>query len=789
MSTTTTRRIDIPFAPIPHETTEERCCPQVLVDTLLEHEGIVGARFDTGQKTLTLEYDPALIDAAQATRIATDAGAELQADLEECCIHVDNASCRDCASNYLERRLAALPGVPGVSVNTAAGVLSITYDPARISRQQIEQAVVELGYQVKKEGEEEETPGLLRREVVEPILVLVTLLALIGGVAIRSLGAPDWLITGLAVLAYAAGGYYGLLEGLRDLRNFQINVDLLMVLAAGGAALIGSWPEGATLLFLFSLSNLLQNYAMDRSRKAIQKLLDLRPETALVRRDGQEVEVPVEDLLVNEIVIVRPGERIAVDGEVVEGESSVDQASITGESIPVEKRPGDIVFAGTVNQHGVLEIRMTKPASESTLSKIIQMVEEAQARRAPTQRFIDTFEQYYAVGVIAAVALFIAIPVLLLGQPFKPTFYRAMVLLVVASPCALVISTPASILSAIANAARQGILFKGGAYLENLATIKVIAFDKTGTLTYGRPTVTDVVAMNGYSEDELLALTAAVEARSEHPIAQAIVAAAEERGLELVPVNEFQAHPGMGISAEVNGMHVVIGSPRLMKENGFQPRPEVIEELNRLEGEGKTVLLVHNEHCMGAIAVADRVRPEARETVQTLRKAGIEHIVMLTGDNERVARAIASEVGLDEYYAALMPDDKVKVVRQLEEKHGLVAMVGDGVNDAPALATASIGIAMGAAGTDVALETADVVLMADDLTRLPYAIRLSKRARRIVWQNIAFSIGVIVLLISGTLGLFGNTLPLPLGVVGHEGSTVIVVFNGLRLLAFGAGKG
>jgi Cd2+/Zn2+-exporting ATPase len=496
--------------------------------------------------------------------------------------------------------------------------------------------------------------------------------------------------------------------------------------------------------------------------------------------------VAIDDLVIDDVVIVKPGERIGVDGVVVTGQSAVDQSSITGESVPVDKEVGDKVFAGTVNQHGSLDVRVTKLAADSMLSKIITMVEEAQARRAPTQRFIDTFEQYYAIAIIAAVSLFIAIQTLLLGESFPDVFYRGMVLLVVASPCALVISTPASILSAIADAARKGILFKGGAYLENLATIKGIAFDKTGTLTYGRPMVTDVVPVNDYTADQLLALTASVEERSEHPIAQAVVAAAEERGLEVIEASDFQAYPGMGISASVDGTHLLVGSRRMMEQEGLTVQASLTEEINRLEREGKTVLLVHNEECVGAIAVADRVRPESREAVAALRKAGVEQVIMLTGDNETVAGAIAAEAGLDNYHAGLMPQDKVDLLRRLEAEYGPVAMVGDGVNDAPALATASIGIAMGAAGTDVALETADVVLMTDDLSKISYAIALSKRARRIVWQNIAFSLSVIVILIMGAFGLFGQALPLPLGVVGHEGSTVLVVFNGLRLLAFGA---
>lgn len=619
---------------------------------------------------------------------------------------------------------------------------------------------------------------------LEPVLVATTLISLLLGVTLRGFGVPEWVITALAVISYVAGGSLGLIEGISSLREGQINVDLLMILAAVGAAIIGSWPEGATLLFLFSFSNLLQTYAMDRSRKAIRSLLDLRPNTAIVRRDGSEVEVPIEDLQIGEVIVVRPGESIAIDGIVSDGESSVDQASITGESIPALKRIGDTVFAGTINQNGSLEIQVSRRSEDTTLARIIQMVEEAQTRRAPTQRFIDTFEQYYAITVIVAVALFIALPVVIFRQPFTPTFYRAMVLLVVASPCALVISTPASILSAIANAARRGILFKGGVHLENAATIRVIAFDKTGTLTFGRPVVTDILPTNDQPADSLLALTASVESRSEHPLAQAVIKSAAERGLQLSAPSEFQAKPGLGVRAVIGEQPVLVGSSRYIEEQG-QPIPDQLAtQIAALEAQGKTTLVIHDGGWAGVIAVADEIRPEARHIVASLRSAGVARIVMLTGDNERVAKAIAKEVGVDQFHAALLPQDKVAVVKQLEADYGSVAMVGDGVNDAPALAVASVGIAMGAAGTDVALETADVVLMSDDLNNLPYLIGLSKQARRVVWQNIAFALGVIVMLILGAFGIFGETLPLPLGVVGHEGSTVIVVFNGLRLLAF-----
>ncbi len=763
-----------------------RNCADLLVEALLHHRAIRGIYLDTDASTLRLDYDPERIGVKQVERIGRSLSADLQAGYESCRVMIDTG-CVDCEA--LARRLESVPGAGPALVRMADGRLNITYLPVP-GVNGLQQVTITLtAPEPQHTMQEEEQPSgwraLLKQDVLERVFLVITLLALVGGVFAGRLGGPGWAVTALAVIAYLTGGTYGVISAARDLAERRINVDLLMILAALGAALIGSWPEGATLLFLFSLSNVLQNYALDRSRNAIRKLMDLRPATALVVRGDQQIEVPVEDVRRGEIVIIKPGDSIPLDGRVSRGRSTVNQASITGESIPVEKEPGDRVFAGTVNQHGSLEVEITERAADSTLAKIIDLVEEAQSRRARTQRFLDTFEQYYAIAVLTSVALFIGISALIGRLPFEDIFYRGMVLLVVASPCALVISTPASILSAIASAARHGVLFKGGVHLENAAAIKVVAFDKTGTLTKGSPRVTDVLPTDGYDEDVLLRLAAIAEMRSEHPLAEAVVRAARDRGLALSDPDEFKAYPGQGIRARVDGVEFLIGNEKLLASEGIVVTPEMRETVDRLEGEGKTVLLVHNHTYMGAIAVADEIRPGARTVVEELKRAGVEKVIMLTGDNERVAGAIARQTGVDEYHASLMPDGKVEAIKELERRYGPVAMVGDGVNDAPALATASLGVAMGGAGTDVALETADVVLMSDNIERLPYVIRLSKRARRIVWQNIAFSLAVIAMLILST---FLVDLPLPLGVVGHEGSTVLVVFNGLRLLAFGAGR-
>jgi len=610
--------------------------------------------------------------------------------------------------------------------------------------------------------------------------VILTALNIAASLLSERLGAPEHLTLLFNLLSYFFGGTFGVIEGVKSLLSREINVDLLMVLAAAGAAVVDQWHEGAILLFLFSLSNVLQDYAMDRSRNAIRALLKLRPDKATVRRGASDAIVPVETLQIGDVVLIKPGERLPIDGEVISGSSTVDQSAITGESMPVTKQVGDEVFAGTVNQNGSLEVRVTRLASESTLARIIKMVESAQESRAKTQSFMDAFEQRYALFVISAVALYIVLPPLLLGIDFNENFYRAMVLITVASPCALVISTPAAILSAIANAARHGILFKGGAYLEQMATIKAVALDKTGTLTTGKLSLTDVLP-NGIARAELLRIVAAAELNSEHPIALAVLAAAKAEGVPIQAPQTFEAIPGQGVRAVLDSARVLVGTERLMGAEGLSVPPEIITQRDRLEAEGKSTLLVHHSErgWLGVIGVADTLRPNAAEFVSALRAEGVQKVIVLTGDNQRVAQAIAARVGADEVRAELLPADKVTAIKALMQTYGKVAMVGDGVNDAPALASASIGIAMGAAGTDVALETADLVLMADDLSRVAYAIRLSRRARRVIFQNIAFSLSVIVILVIGALGL---NLALPLGVIGHEGSTIIVVLNGLRLL-------
>jgi len=608
---------------------------------------------------------------------------------------------------------------------------------------------------------------------------LVSLVSAWGGKTTGVL--PNDVVVALAIVAYLAGGGFATARALSELRHGYLSVDLLMITAALGASTVGAWAEGGVLLFLFSLSNTLERFALHRTRRAIESLLDLSPPEAVVLRDGRELTISTTDVLVGDIVIVRPGERIPADGVVASGTSSVDQSPMTGESIPVEKNIGDPVYAGTLNQHGALEVSVTKPAHDSTLQRIIQLVEEAQSEKAQSQQFTDWFGRRYTFGVFAAAALAILIPWEILGQPWSVSFYRAMTLLVVASPCAVVISIPAAILSAIARAAHGGMLFKGGAHLERAGKIDAVAFDKTGTLTIGRPILTGIWTAPGVERSQVLQVAASAEARSEHPLARAVVDGASTEGVPLVACTSLEAVVGKGIRAELESGTALIGRKALLDEEGIAISPELVSVAEEMARKGQTTVYVASDRqVLGVLAAADTLRPTAREAINRLRRLGINDVVMLTGDNRTVARAIAEQLGIA-FQAELLPLDKLRSVEELGQKGRRVAMVGDGINDAPSLASATLGISLGGNSTDVALETADLVLMGDDLRRLPEAIGLSRATNRIIRQNIIFAFSVMALLVVATFFL---SLRLPLAVLGHEGSTVLVILNGLRLLAF-----
>ncbi len=614
---------------------------------------------------------------------------------------------------------------------------------------------------------------------LELVLSLAAGLSLLIGWLLGFTAVPDIVSLGLFIGAYAAGGLFALRDAWRSVRRGRFEIDTLMIVAAAGAAALGAWAEGALLLFLFSLGHALEHLAMDRARRAIEALASLAPKTALVRRDdGVEAEVPVDELRRGDLVIVKPGQRIPADGEVLNGVSSVDQAPITGESMPVDKQQGDTVFAGTVNGQAKLEIRVARLARESTLSRMVRMVSEAGAQRSPTERFTERFERLFVPLVLIGAVLLIIVPPLL-GFPFDDSFYRAMAVLVAASPCALAIATPAAVLSGVARAARSGVLIKGGAHLENLGALRAMAFDKTGTVTSGEPVVTDVVPFE-VDDARLLRTAAAVESRSGHPLAKAVVATAQARGLTWADVGELTSIVGMGVCAELEGEIVTIGNLKLFPDPTIPS--DVRAAVARLEEEGKTTMLVKaGERFLGVLALADTPRDDVGVMLAALRRLGIRRTIMLTGDNERVGQAIGNAVGLDEVRSGLLPEEKVAAIDRLLQLHGQVAMVGDGVNDAPALARATVGIAMGGAGTDVALETADVALMADDLSKLPFAVDLSNAARRIIRQNLWVSLGVVTVLIPATLSGLAGIGP---AVVVHEGSTLVVVLNALRLLRY-----
>lgn len=580
------------------------------------------------------------------------------------------------------------------------------------------------------------------------------------------------------VLAFGIGGYAKAKAGIEaTLSKKELNVEMLMIIAAVGSAIIGYWAEGAVLIFIFSLSGALETYTMNKSHKEISALLQLQPDEALRINNGSEEKVPVEKLQIGDTILVKPGERIAVDGVIVRGETHIDESAITGESVPNRKTIGEEVFAGTVNIRGSIEVEITKSNEQTLFQKIIRLVQSAQSEKSPSQLFIDKFEGTYVKVVLLAVAFMMFLPHYALGWSWNETFYRAMILLVVASPCALVASITPAALSAISNGARHGILFKGSICLEQLATLKAIAFDKTGTLTKGKPVVTDVYLKAGTSEKELLMITASIENHSTHPLAASIINYAKEHyTFTMLKPEKVEDRAGFGLTGVLDGKSYKIGKADFIGENAGNFLHSTATELSK---EGKTIVYIADESAvLGMIALKDVIREETLAAIGELKRMGI-NTIMLTGDNEQTARVIAKESGISEFYASCLPETKVETVKVLiEEKYKTVAMVGDGINDAPALATASVGIAMGE-GTDVALETADVVLMKSDLSRLAQAIRLSKRMNVIVKQNVIFSLSVIILLICSN---FFQILGLPMGVIGHEGSTILVILNGLRLL-------
>ena len=679
----------------------------------------------------------------------------------------------------LEKRLKKLAGLEALDADVLSQRLKIKYDAAKLNTSTIAEAVAQTG--MRAWLEHEAPTGTAPSAETRRLFVVTSGVLVAAGMAIEYAGVDRRAVIAAYAAAIASGGFYSVRRALHAARSLALDINVLMLVAVAGAMVLGEWSEGAAVVFLFALAQLLEARAMERARGAIRALMDLTPAEALVRGGGAVAEfrrVPVDEIAIGDVVIVKPGEKIPLDGVVAHGESHVNQAPVTGESLPVEKRAGDEVFAGTINGRGALDVTVTRRRADSTLAHIIQMVERAQAQRAPSQTFVERFARIYTPAVLILAVAIAILPPVLGGAGWGVWIYRALVLLVISCPCALVISTPVSVVSALAAAARKGVLIKGGAHLERLADVRCVAFDKTGTLTKGELRVAGVASLNGAAPERILQLAASLEIRSEHPIGTAIVAHARDQHIALAPVENFQSLPGLGAQAFVNGVLVVVGNHRLFEERGICSA-DVHARLDALAADGQTMVIVGGERPLGVIGVSDHPRESARDAVQVLRDHGIHHVALLTGDHQTAARALGEAVGVDEVFAGLLPGDKVAAVQELRRRHGSVAMVGDGINDAPALAAADVGIAMGVAGTAAALETADVALMADELLKIPYALRLSRATVRNIRANIAFSIALksafLVMAVMGVATLW-------MAVLADMGASLIVIANALRLL-------
>ena len=695
----------------------------------------------------------------------------------------------DCPDEIAELRecLDDVDGVGELSFNLMQATMTVEHDPARIDTDEIIKRVQTTG--MRASVVEDASGGSRGMKTTLPRgplwLAVASAAATAAGAALAYAPAATvhhttWPAALAYVLAITAAWRYILPKAWAALRRLQLEMNVLMTVAVIGAVALGEWLEGATVAALFAISHLLETWSVNRARRAIESLMELSPERARVLKpDGTEQELSVEDVEVGSRIIVRPGEKFPLDGDVVDGETTVDQAPITGEAAPVDKASGDQVFAGTVNQDGAVTVEVTKPAGDTVFAGVIRLVEQAQSRRSRSEQFVETFARYYTPTVVMGALLICVVPPLLFGGAWPVWFYRSLVLLVIACPCALVISTPVSIVSALAAAARNGVLVKGGEYLEAVGRTRVIAIDKTGTLTHGTPVVQEVIPIGDTSEQQLLELSVAIEQRSEHAIAKAIVRHGTEQGISVAPCRDYQAIRGKGAEASVNGQSYLLGNHRLLEEKNV-----CTDEIHRMMTEHEdchhtVVGVALSERPLGVILLADGLREEAPDAIQALHREGVERVIMLTGDNAGTARAIAEECGGVEPRAELLPADKVKAVEELRESHNYVIMVGDGINDAPALAAASVGVAMGAGGTDAALETADIALMTDDLHKLPWLLRHSRRTRRVIIQNIGLSLGIKAIFLALAIPGLAN---LWIAIAADMGVTLMVVFNALRLL-------
>ncbi|NMO75690.1 heavy metal translocating P-type ATPase [Niallia alba] len=689
---------------------------------------------------------------------------------------VQGFTCANCASIF-ENNVKALEGVQDAKVNFGASKVDVI---GNATIEELEKAGAFENLKIRNEREQVVKQESFWKQKENIKVYISAVLLLISWMMTKQYGEESLIPTIGYALSILIGGYSLFIKGLKNLVHLKFDMNTLMTVAILGASAIGEWGEGATVVILFAVSEALERYSMDKARNSIQSLMDIAPKEALIRRGNKEITVQVDDIQIDDIMIVKPGQKLAMDGIVVKGTSTINQAAITGESVPVVKKVNEEVYAGTLNEEGLLEVKVTKRVEDTTLSKIIHMVEEAQVEKAPSQAFVDKFAKYYTPGIIIIALLLAVVPPLFLNGDWQEWIYRGLAVLVVGCPCALVISTPVSIVTAIGNGAKNGVLIKGGIHLEETGALKVIAFDKTGTLTKGLPSVTDIVAFNE-EEQKIMTITSAIEKGSQHPLASAIIRKAEADNLPYKDVNieNFQSITGKGVKADIDGTTYYVGSPNLFEEL-YSIEKNIKQQITNMQEQGKTVMVLGtSKEIMSLIAVADEVRESSKEAIRKLHQIGIEKTVMLTGDNEGTAKAIGKEVGVMEIQAELLPEDKLVYIKQLRSKYDKVAMVGDGVNDAPALASATVGIAMGGAGTDTALETADIALMSDDLSKLPYTIKLSRKALAIIKQNITFSLGIkllaLVLIVPGWLTLW-------LAIFADMGATLIVTLNSLRLL-------
>ena len=774
-------------------------CALKMEQALAKIPGVTWVSLNFATSKIWFEYESEVVNRKQILATISRAGyrfrepeiAAVAPAASASSFQIKGLDCPDCAAK-LQKRITQLEGVHEASLNYASATLLVRHDMEKTGRSDILAAVEEAGYQASLIAAGTPVPAAgffsfrnprVFSTAISGGLIALAFVAIILG---KQLSIPSFSVAKhpmtlshlLYLFAIIAGGYHVARSGYYSLMAKTFDMNFLMTVAVIGALGIGELEEGAMVVFLFSLGNTLQSYTMDKTRHALRSLMELAPKEAHLKRGGRLLNIPVSDIRTGDLIIVKPGEKVPVDGSIVEGTSAVNESPITGESRPVDKVNGDRVFAGSINGPGSLEVRVEKPAADSTLSRIMHLIEEAQAQKAPSQNFIDSFSKIYTPLVIIAAVGVSAIPPLLLSLPFTDWFYRGLMLLIISCPCALVISTPVSIVSAIACASRKGILIKGGAYLEEMGAIGAMAFDKTGTLTARRFQITDIIGIHGSNPRDILASAASLEMKSAHPLAQAIVKHAQQEGIAFREPPGLITYPGMGAQAMLDGSQAIIGNRAFFRERGIDTTPSD-GELARLENEGKTAVLVHYHSGSGIIALADTLRQDAGSCIDELRRQGIKHLVMLSGDNERASASIARALTLDGYRAALLPEQKVDAVRELLFKHEKVAMVGDGINDAPALAVSSVGIAMGAAGSDAALEAADVALMADDLMKLPFLVHLSRRTLSTIKTNIAFSLTVKAAFIVTVLLGWAN---LWMAVAADMGTSLLVIVYGMRLM-------